>query len=88
MKQNHIYYENDMGNSLSELLDEFHYHEVMDRTYMIGDIIDQHLVQHPVFKAEKEFAEKIEQAGMLLAEAYQIAGHLSHTRFDKNINKK
>jgi UDP-2,3-diacylglucosamine pyrophosphatase LpxH len=77
-----------MGNNLSELLDEFHYHEVMDRTYIIGDIIDQHLMQHPVFKAEKEFAEKIEQVGMLLAEAYQIVGNLSHERFEQNKNKE
>ena len=46
-----------MSKKIKELLDEFHYHEVMDRTYIIAEIIDQHLVQHPVFKAEKEFAE-------------------------------
>ena len=73
-----------MGRKLKELLDEFHYHEAMDRTAMITDIVDSYLVQHPVFKAEKEFAEKIEQAGMLLAEAYQIVGDLS---FKKSENK-
>jgi hypothetical protein len=76
-----------MSKKIKELLDEFHYHEVIDRTYIIAEIIDQHLVQHPVFKAEKEFAEKVEQATMLLAEAYQIIGSISCDRF-KNKEKK
>jgi hypothetical protein len=71
-----------MGNHLKELLDEFYYHEAMDRTAMITDIVDRYLVTHPVFKAEKEFAEKVEQAGMLLAEAYQIIGSISVERIE------
>lgn len=75
-----------MSKKLKELLDEFHYHEAMDRTCMIAETIDQHLMQHPVFKVEKEFAEKVEQASMLLAEAYQIIGSISCDRF-KNKEK-
>jgi predicted outer membrane lipoprotein len=69
-----------MGTKIKKLLDEFHYHEAMDRTAMLTDMVDSYLVQHPVFKAEKEFAEKIEQAGTLLAEAYQIVGNLYFER--------
>jgi hypothetical protein len=58
-------------------LDNFHYHEAMDRTAMICDMIDTFLIQHPVSKAEKEFAEKLEEANMQLVEAYQIIGKLS-----------
>lgn len=75
-----------MSKKLNELLNEFHYHEAMDRTYMIAETIEQHLVQHPVFKVEKEFAEKVEQASILLAEAYQIIGSISCDRF-KNKEK-
>jgi hypothetical protein len=75
-----------MGKRLKELLDEFHYHEAMDRAAMLTDMVDSYLIQHPVFKAEKEYAKKVEKAAMLLAEAYQIAGHLSLERF-KNIKK-
>jgi hypothetical protein len=71
-----------MGKRLKQLLDDFHYHEAMDRTAMITDIVDSYLMQHPVFKAEKEFAEKVEQAGMLLAEAYQIIGSISVERIE------
>jgi hypothetical protein len=78
-----------MAKRLSDILDEFHYHEAMDRTAMLTDMVDSYLVQHPVFKAEKEFAEKIEQAGMLLAEAYQIVGDLSFKRSEEiKKNKK
>jgi hypothetical protein len=78
-----------MAKRLSDILDEFHYHEAMDRTAMLTDMVDSYLVQHPVFKAEKEFAEKIEQAGMLLAEAYQIVGDLSCRRSEEiKKNKK
>lgn len=76
-----------MGGKLNELLDEFHYHEAMDRTAMITDMVDNYLVQHSVFKAEKEFAEKIEKAGMLLAEAYQIVGKISFEKME-NKNRK
>lgn len=71
-----------MGKSIKKLLDEFHYHEAMDRTAMIVDIIDTYLVQHPVFKAEKEYSKKVEEAGMILADAYQIIGSISHDRFN------
>ena len=78
-----------MAKRLSDILDEFHYHEAMDRAAMLTDMVDSYLVQHPVFKAEKEFAEKIEQAGMLLAEAYQIVGDLSCKRSEEiKKNKK
>ena len=75
-----------MGKRLSDMLDEFHYHEAMDRTAMLTHMVDSYLMQHPVFKTEKEFAEKIEHAGMLLAEAYQIIGDLSFKR-SENIKK-
>jgi hypothetical protein len=70
-----------MSKKLKELLDEFHYHEAMDRTAMLTSMVNHYLMQHPVFKVEKEFADKIEKAGMLLAEAYQIIGSISCDRF-------
>jgi hypothetical protein len=69
-----------MRNHLKELLNKLHYHEATDRTHMICNIIDTHLIQHPVFKVEKEYAKKVEEATMLLAEAYQIIGNISHNK--------
>jgi hypothetical protein len=76
-----------MESKLSDLIGELDYHEAMDRTYMIADIVDQHLIQHQVFKVEKEYAEKIEAAGMLLAEAYQIIANIRFNKFNENDNR-
>lgn len=56
---------------------KFHYHEALDRTYMIGDIIDRHLIQHPVCKLDKEVAELVEEASIKMFEAYQLLGDRS-----------
>lgn len=53
-------------------LTEFHYHEALDRSAVILDTIDRHLVQHPVCKLDKGVAILIEDAAMKLHEAYQL----------------
>jgi hypothetical protein len=58
-------------------LSEFDYHEALDRTGMMADMVNSYLIQHQVSKVEKEFAKKVKRAGALLAEAYQIIGHES-----------
>ena len=58
-------------------LTEWHYHEALDRAYMIGDIIDRNLIQHPVCKLDKEVNALVEEAGMKIFEAYQLIGHKS-----------
>jgi len=68
-------------------LDSFHYHEALDRTAMICDMIDTFLIQHPVSKAEKQFAEKLEDASIKLFEAYQIIGSICHNKENKYDNK-
>lgn len=68
-------------------LDSFHYHEALDRTAMICDMIDTFLIQHPVAKAEKEFAEKLEEANMKLYEAYQVMGSICHNKEKRYENK-
>ena len=64
-----------------ELLDEFHYHEVLDRTAMIMNIIDNYLIQHPVCKIEEKFTNKVEMANMILVDAYQLLGTISYNKF-------
>jgi hypothetical protein len=65
-----------------ELLDEFHYHEMLDRLSLVSSIIDTHLLQHPVCKLEKEVSEKVDEALTLLMLAYQTTGNIS-LKFDK-----
>lgn len=63
-----------MAKDLKELLDEFHYHEALDRAHIICENIDDHLLQHPVCKLDKEISIKVEEALNTLYEAYQIIG--------------
>jgi len=57
-------------------LDRFHYHEALDRAFMVGNIVDEYLAEHPVVQKHKELKEKVEKATELLAEVYQIIGGL------------
>jgi len=56
-------------------LDQFHYHEMLDRLHVTMSMIDGHLQQHPVAKIETEVKDLISQAQDKLWEAYQITGN-------------
>ena len=55
-------------------LDPGYYHEMADRLHVLMCTMDDHLLQHPVAKLDKNVSKKIEEALELLAEAYQEAG--------------
>ena len=40
-------------------LDEFHYHEVMDRLTLISDVLDRHILSHPICDKHPEIQEMI-----------------------------
>jgi hypothetical protein len=66
------------------VLDQFHYHEAMDRTYVAGDIVERMLIDHPVIEEHKNLKHKIEKALEFLAETYQELGRLEYELFDKD----
>ena len=43
-------------------LDEFHYHEALDRTSMVCDILDQQVSEHPVFEKHPDLKKEIDKA--------------------------
>ena len=55
-------------------LTELHYHEALDRSSIILDTIDRHLIQHPVCKLDKEVSKLVEEAAQKIYEAYQLLG--------------
>ena len=57
-------------------LDDFHYHEFLDRIHVVMDTIDSHVMQHPVCKIETEIKEIVNNAQDKLWEAYQVAGNI------------
>ena len=66
-------------------LDEFHYHEMLDRLHLMVCNIQDFLADHPVAIKHKRLGKKIDKAGMLLAEAYQMVGSMEYRKFDDKI---
>ncbi len=61
-------------------LDEFHYHEMLDRLHIVMSMIDVHLQQHPVAKIETEIKDLISHAQDSLWQAYQLTGTIEHNK--------
>ena len=59
-------------------IDEFHFHEAMDRLYVVGSIIDDALLNHPVCANYSEVEKRVKMAQELLVEAYQYVGNVEH----------
>jgi hypothetical protein len=66
-------------------LDSFHYHEVMDRLYLINNNIEDFLLNHPVVQKHKNVKNKIDKALMILADTYQLVGNMKYNLKDKPI---
>jgi len=61
---------------MDEQLDKFHYHEALDRSYMVQCHLDNALENHPILQI-KEVKEQYEKASNELVELYLILGRLT-----------
>jgi hypothetical protein len=68
--------------SVKDKLDKFHYHEMLDRLHVVMSTIDNHILQHPVCKLEKEVCTKVDEALTLLFQAYQEVGNIENNKFE------
>ena len=66
-----------------EKLDEFHYHEALDRTSMICDVLSDQVMGHPVFQQNKYLKDELELAINTLYAVYCEIGKLMIDKFDK-----
>lgn len=55
-----------------DLLNDGHYRELLDRLRVIGSMCDDHLLQHPVCKIDKQVTKEVENAVNALTRAYHI----------------
>ena len=55
-------------------LDEFHYHEALDRTNLICDILEQQILPHPVFEKHEDLKKEMEDAIGVLYKVYSKVG--------------
>jgi hypothetical protein len=72
-----------MGKKRNKL-DRFYYLEALDRAFMVGNIVDEYLTEHPVIQKHKKLKKRVKMATKLLAEAYQIIGGLDIQLFPDN----
>lgn len=69
-------------------LDMFYYHEALDRSYVVADIIDRTLAEHPAIKMHPDLEKKVLKAQELIVEVYQELGGLEITLFPEPTNLK
>ena len=62
-------------------INDGHYFELMDRTSVAVDYVNQFVGSHPLVRNERSLRETYEKAEEALAELYQLAGGLA---FDKD----
>ena len=59
-------------------LDEFYYHELLDRLSIINDMMENYLMDHPVCEKYPELKDSIERAQDYLGEAYLKMKDITH----------
>ena len=55
-------------------INDGHYIELLDRTHVIMEMIDTHLVNHPLATQDEEIKHQLEYALGQLYDAYQLIG--------------
>lgn len=55
-------------------LDEFHYHEVLDRAHVIATMVDELLIDHPAVVAHDELRASVTKLSEAAMHVYQQAG--------------
>lgn len=74
-----------MGHKRNKL-DKFHYHEALDRAFIVANMTDEYLMQHPVIQKNKELKKRVKKAEILLYEVYQLIGGLDIKLFPDKQN--
>lgn len=61
-----------------------HYLELMDRIHILCCTLDDHILNHPLAENETEIQNKLDEALMLLLEAYQLIGQKEDSYENEN----
>ena len=77
-----------MKNKTKKVLDEFYYHEALDRTHLILEIFTDFVVEHPTITSNMDLHGLAETIGDDLAELYQRIGAKRFEIFPSPITKK
>lgn len=55
-------------------IDDFSYHEALDRCYLAMMMLNNHLIEHQVFEFHSNEKNKLEEASEIIMEVYQRLG--------------
>ncbi|MFA5207086.1 MAG: hypothetical protein WC428_00150 [Candidatus Paceibacterota bacterium] len=64
-------------------LDEGFYIEAIDRAYIVANMMEDILIEHPVFIKHKELRKRVKKAQKLVLAAYQLIGGLEVKLFSE-----
>lgn len=67
-------------NEISDKLNPGHYLELMDRLHVIMSMVDDHLIQHPLAKVERNIRTHLYTAVDALYDTYQEVSKLDSER--------
>ena len=62
-------------------LDQFYYHEAIDRLYLMQCLVSEALDTHPVIKKHKELRKLVAESEDSLIRAYQLASNISCKKY-------
>lgn len=60
------------------ILDKFHYHEAIDRTFMIMEMVDNFLIEHPLFRKLNDCKKDANEIMDRLCDLYQKIAKLDY----------
>ena len=72
---------NNLNEENEAALDRFHYHEAQDRAYMIGNMLSEYLLEHPVIMKHPELLERVQTATDSIGDVYQMITGLDMEAF-------
>jgi hypothetical protein len=66
---------------MSKKIDDYHWHEALDRTALVAEFIETTLLDHPVFNQKdtirnKQLRQRVIKAQKLIVETYQEIGDI------------
>ena len=70
-----------------EKVDRFHYHEAIDRTYCVIEMIENILIHHPVMSKHKKIKKEIRKAQKTLIDSYQMIGNVTELKYPHHQKK-
>lgn len=66
-------------------MDEFSYHEAIDRSFIVSEMLEDILLNHPVISKHKKLRKRVEKAADLIGEVYQKVSEISDKKFGDDL---